>query len=113
MNPVAPSDIESPALFASLWQRMPERASNEILRLLDAPGGDDLPRLTGLLQAAPGAQFSRLELLFDRRDLQNLEREKLATIRRFLHEYVRLRKTGYAEAYARLSDIERQLAHAH
>jgi hypothetical protein len=105
--------IESPALFASLWQRMPERASNEILRVLDAPSGDDLPRLTGLLQAAPGAQFSRLALLFDRRDLQNLEREKLATIRRFLHEYVRLRKTGYAEAYARLSDIERQLAHAH
>jgi hypothetical protein len=105
--------IESPALFASVWQRVPERASNEILRILDAPTNGDLPRLTGLLQAAPGAQFSRLALLLDRRDLQNLEREKLATIRRFLHEYVRSRGAGYAEAYARLSDIERQLAHAH
>jgi hypothetical protein len=105
--------IESPALFVSVWQRVPERASNEILRVLDAATSDDLPRLTGLLQAAPSAQFSRLALLLDRRDLQNLEREKLATIRRFLHEYVRSRKVGYAEAYARLSDIERQLAHAH
>ncbi len=83
------------------------------LRVLDAATSDDLPRLTGLLQAAPSAQFSRLALLFDRRDLQNLEREKLATIRRFLHEYVRSRKAGYAEAYTRLSEIERQLAHAH
>jgi hypothetical protein len=105
--------IESPALFASIWQRTPERAGNEILRVLDAPTSDDLPRLTALLQAAPGAQFSRIALLFDRRDLQNLERQKLAIIRRFLHEYVRSRKAGYAEAYARLSDIERQLAHAH
>ncbi len=105
--------IESPALFASVWQRMPERASNEILRVLDAATSDDLPRLTGLLQAAPSAQFSRLALLFDRRDLHNLEHEKLSTIRRFLHEYVRERKAGYAEAYARLSEIERQLAHAH
>ncbi len=105
--------IESPALFASVWQRVPERASNEILRVLDAPTSDDLPRLAGLLQAAPSAQFPRLALLFDRRDLQNLEREKLATIRRFLHEYVRSRKAGYAEAYGRLSGIERQLAHAH
>ena len=105
--------IESPALFATIWQRTPERAGSEILRVLDATSNDDLPRLTALLQAAPGAQFSRLALLFDRRDLQNLEREKLATIRRFLHEYVRSRKAGYADAYARLSDIERQLAHAH
>jgi hypothetical protein len=105
--------IESPALFASIWQRTPEHAAHEILRVLDAPTSDDLPRLTGLLQAAPSAHFSRLALALDSRDLHNLEREKLATIRRFLHEYVRSRRTGYAEAYARLSDIERQLAHAH
>ncbi|HEY1532689.1 MAG TPA: hypothetical protein VGF76_01680, partial [Polyangiaceae bacterium] len=105
--------IESPALFASVWQRMPERASHEILRVLDAPTSDDLPRLTGLLQAAQSSQFARLALLFDRRDLHNLDQQKLTTIRRFLHEYVRERKAGYAEAYARLSEIERQLAHAH
>jgi hypothetical protein len=105
--------IESPTLFASVWQRMPERASNEILRVLDAATSDDLPRLSGLLQAAQSSQFSRLALLFDRRDLHNLEREKLTIIRRFLHEYVRARKAGYEEAYARLSEIERQLAHAH
>jgi hypothetical protein len=43
--------------------------------------------------------------------LVNLERTKLDAVRRFLHERIRLRKTGYAEAYARLSAIERLLAH--
>ncbi|HEY3667357.1 MAG TPA: hypothetical protein VGL19_15225, partial [Polyangiaceae bacterium] len=104
--------IESATLFSAVWQRMPERASNEILRVLDDATDTDLPRLAGLLAAAPSAQFSRLALLFDRRDLPNLERKKLATIRRFLHDYVRLRKAGYAEAHARLSEIERQLSHA-
>jgi hypothetical protein len=105
--------IESPALFTNVWQRAPERAADEILGLLDSPTNEDLPRLAGLLRAAPGAQFSRLSLLFDRRDLANLEREKLSAIRRFLHDYVRARQPSYAEAYARLSDIERKLAHAH
>jgi hypothetical protein len=105
--------IESRALFESMWQRAPERASDEILRVLDSADAEELPRLAGLLNAAPSTQFARISLLFDRRDVANLEREKLATVRRFLHDYVRRRKAGYADAYARLSDIERQLSHAH
>jgi hypothetical protein len=105
--------VESAAFLGSVWQRFPERASNEILRLLDSPVNDDLPRLSALLRAAPPTQFSRLSLLFDRRDLPNLDGEKLATIRRFLYEYVGARRAGYADAYARLSEIERQLARAH
>jgi hypothetical protein len=105
--------VESPALFSSLWQRAPERATSEILRVLDSPDGDELPRLSGLLGAAPSAQFPRVSLLFDRRDVANLEQQKLATLRRYLHDYVRSRKAGYTDAYARLSDIERQLSHAH
>jgi len=42
--------------------------------------------------------------------MANLGREKLAAVRRFLHHYIRARKTGYVEAYARLSELERQLA---
>ncbi|MEO8899973.1 MAG: hypothetical protein ABI488_00295 [Polyangiaceae bacterium] len=102
--------VESAALFSSVWQRAPDRASSEILRVLDSRETESMPRLAGLLEAAPSAEFARLSLLLDRRDLPNLERGKLTTIRRFLHDHVRARKPGFAEAYARLSEIEQQLA---
>jgi hypothetical protein len=102
--------VESRALFASVWQRAPERAESELVRALNTPEDDDLPRLSLLLEAAPPAQLSRVFEAFSRPDMANLGREKLAAVRRFLHHYIRARKTGYVEAYARLSELERQLA---
>ncbi|MEP7050327.1 MAG: hypothetical protein ABJB12_08250 [Pseudomonadota bacterium] len=102
--------VESGALFTSVWQRTPDRASNEILRVLESREEENMPRLASLLEAAPSSQFARLSLLFDGRDLPNLGREKLTTIRRFLHDHLRARKPGFAEAYTRLSEIEQQLA---
>jgi hypothetical protein len=105
--------LESPALFTSLWQRDPERASSELLLALESNDqeGDHLGRLSGLLAASPPAQFSRISELFSKPSLANLERAKLGAIRRFLHDQIRLRKAGYVEAYTRLSAIERLLAH--
>jgi len=102
--------IASPALFKSLWQRDPERASSQVRDALDS-NDRDLGRLSGLLAATPPAQFPRISELFSRPSLANLERSKLGVIRRFLHDQIRLRKTGYVEAYTRLSAIERLLAH--
>jgi len=102
--------IESPALFKCLWQRDPERAGNELVRAL-GDDDDDLGRLSGLLDATPPAQFPRLSELFSQPSLANLDRIKLGAVRRFLHDQIRLRKTGYAEAYTRLSAIERLLLH--
>src|SRR5450432_6966 len=102
--------LESRALFSSLWQRAPERAASELLRALDAPGTDELSRLTELLNAAPPAGRSTLFESFSRPGVPNLGREKLAAVRRFLHEHIRTRKPGYAEAYKRLSELERKLA---
>ncbi len=112
LNEAMSRGVESAALFESIWQRAPDLASREILRVLDSTDAEQLPRLRALLGAAPSAQFSRVSLLLERRPVANLERDKLSAVRRFLHDYVRARKPGYAEAYARLSDIERQLSHA-
>jgi len=103
-------DIESPALFASVWQRAPDRAKSELLRVIESGDEHDLARLTGLLQAAPATQFARLAELFSRPNLPNLPRAKLSAIRHYLHDHIRSRKSGYVEAYARLSEIERQLS---
>ena len=103
--------IESRAVWNSLWQRDPDHAGRELSRTLESNTNDDLGRLSGLLAATPPAQFPRLAELFSHPSLVNLERTKLDAIRRFLHDRIRLRGTGYAEAYARLSAIERLLAH--
>lgn len=102
--------VESMALFAAVWQRTPDRAGTEIVRLLEQADDLELPRLSGLLEAAPPAQFERLSELFAQPGLSNLPRVKLSRVRHFLHDYVRWRKPGYAEAYTRLSEIERQLS---
>ena len=81
------------------------------LLFLESEDPDDLGRLSGLLSAAPAAHFSRLLELFAQPSLANLERTKLGAVRRFLHDRIRLRKTGYVEAYTRLTAIERLLAH--
>ena len=104
--------IESPALFAAVWQRDPDRAGSELVALLESDDDDDLPRLSGMLKATPAAHFSQLGELFAQPSLANLRSVKLAAVRRYLHDLVRARKPGYVEAYARLSDIERQLSHA-
>src|SRR6478736_1167994 len=106
--------IESPALFKSLWQRDPDRAGTELVHALEHDDDDEknqLARLTGLLTATPAAEFPRLSELFSQPGLANLDRAKLGAVRHFLHDQVRLRKPGYVEAYARLSAIERSLAH--
>jgi hypothetical protein len=103
--------IESHALFKCLWQRDPDRAGRELVQALQDDDGEDLGRLTGLLDATPAAQFARLSELFSQPSLANLDRIKLAAVRRFLHDWIRLRKAGYVEAYARLSGIERLLLH--
>jgi len=103
--------VESPALFEGLWQRDPDRAGSELVQALESEDPDDLGRLSGLLSAAPAAHFSRLLELFAQPSLANLERTKLGAVRRFLHDRIRLRKTGYVEAYTRLTAIERLLAH--
>ncbi|HKO49729.1 MAG TPA: hypothetical protein VJV79_18495 [Polyangiaceae bacterium] len=103
--------IESAALFKSLWQRNPEHAGSELVRALESSADHDLERLSGLLNATPPAEFPRLSELFSRPQLVNLDRTKLGAVRRFLHDQIRLRKAGYVEAYARLSAIERSLAH--
>lgn len=102
--------VESAALFSALWQRIPDDAGIEIVRLLESADDSELPRLSSLLEAAPPAQFERLSELFAQPSLTHLPRVKLAAIRHFLHDYVRWRKPRYPEAYARLSDIERQLS---
>jgi len=104
--------VESPALFTSIWRRAPDRAGAELVRALQSPEADDLPRLSGLLEAAPAAEFTRLSELFSQPDLSNLEATKLACVRRFLHQHIRARRAGYVEAYVRLAEIERQLSHA-
>jgi hypothetical protein len=104
--------IESRALFKAVWQRMPERAASELLGALDAPGNSELTRFTELLHTAPPAQLPGILESFSRPSSQNLGREKLSAVLRFLHGYVRARKAGYAAAYARLSDLERRLAPA-
>jgi len=104
--------VESPALFTSIWRRAPDRAGAELVRALQSPEADDLPRLRGLLETAPAAEFTRLSELFSQPDLSNLEATKLACVRRFLHQHIRARRAGYVEAYVRLAEIERQLSHA-
>jgi hypothetical protein len=102
--------LESRALFASVWQRMPARAESELIRALDAPEDRDGARLVEWLRAAPATHLSRIFESLSRPSIANLGREKLGAVRRFLHQYVRARKPGYAAAYARLSELERQLA---
>ncbi len=102
--------VASRALFASVWQRMPERAENELVRAFRSPEETETARLSDLLGAAPPAQLSRVFEAFSGPSVANLGREKLATVRHFLHEYIRARKAGFASAYARLSELERQLA---
>jgi len=103
--------IDSHALFQSLWQRDPERAGTELVHALEDHEDDHLTRLSALLGAAPPAEFSRLSELFAQPSVANLERGKLAAVRHFLHDQIRLRKSGYVQAYMRLSAIERLLAH--
>ncbi len=103
--------VESAALFESVWQREPERAASELTRALESNDARDVTRLSGLLAATPPTQFARLSELLSQPSLANLDREKLGCVRRFLHDQIRLRKAGYVEAYARLSAIERLLAH--
>jgi len=103
--------VESAALFKTLWQRDPDRAGAELVHALDGNEAGDLARLSGLLAAAPPAEFARLSELFAQPSLANLERGKLAAVRHFLHDHIRLRKAGYVQAYTRLSAIERLLAH--
>ena len=103
--------IESAALFKSLWQRDPDRAGVELVHVLESAHVDDVDRLSGLLMAAPPSQFARLSELLSQPGLANLDRGKLGAVRRFLHDYIRLRRPGYVEAYARLSAIERLLSH--
>ena len=107
--------IESPALFKCLWQRDPDRAGSELVLALESNEDEDqeqaLGRLSGLLNAAPAVEFPRLSELFSQPSLANLERKKLGRVRRFLHDQIRLRKSGYVEAYTRLSAIERLLSH--
>jgi hypothetical protein len=102
--------IESRALFETLWQRAPELAQRQLLGWLESSADDDLPRLGALLRAAPAAHFSELSELFSKPGLSNLPRDKLSAVRHFLHDHIRARKAGYVEAYARLSEIERQLS---
>ncbi len=102
--------LDSQALFASVWQRMPERAASELLRAFRSPENSDTARLSDLLRAAPPAQLSRVFEAFLAPSVANLGREKLGAVRHFLHDYVRARKAGFVEAYARLSELERQLA---
>ncbi len=106
------SGVESPTLFRSVWHRLPERAGQELVRLLESNEDHDLPRLSGLLAAAAAGQSSQLFELFAQPSVTNLPSAKLAKVRHFLHDYVRARKSGYVEAYGRLSEIERQLAAA-
>lgn len=101
--------VESRALFASTWQRAPARAESELTRLLESDTDEDAPRLGLLLAAAPPSQLAQVFEAFSRPTIARLGAFKLAAIRRFLHDYIRARKTGYPEAYARLSEIERQL----
>src|SRR5450432_2020490 len=102
--------LESRALFGGLWQRAPERAASELIRALDAPENNELGRLTALLNAAPKAALSGIFESFSRPSVPNLGREKLAAVRRFLHEHIRGRRPGYVEGYKRLSELERRLA---
>ena len=105
--------IESVTLFQALWQRDPDRAGRELVLALESNDSesDELARLSGLLAATPPAEFPRVSELFSQPSLANLERTRLGAVRRFLHDRIRTRKPGYAEAYARLSAIERLLAH--
>jgi hypothetical protein len=104
------SGVESSALFAAVWQRTPDHAGAELVRLLEGADDSELARLAGLLEATPATHFERLSELFAQPSITDLPRAKLAVVRHFLHGYVRWRKPGYADAYARLSEIERQLS---
>jgi hypothetical protein len=102
--------VESRALFISVWQRLPELAASELQRALDAPENEEITRLGELLTAAPAAHLARVFETFSRPSVANLGREKLSSVLRFLHGYIRARKAGYVQAYARLSELERRLA---
>jgi len=84
----------------------------ELVHALQSKDPSALLRVGGLLQAAPPEQFTRIAELFAQPALTELAPAPLAAIRHFLHGYVRERRPGYAEAYARLSEIERQLSRA-
>jgi len=103
--------IDSPALLTNVWRRAPARAINELVRSFEAEGDSDAPRLRALLESAQDPHFDDLFELFSRQlRLSNLARSKLEIVRHFLHDHVRNRRPRYESAYARLSDIERQLA---
>jgi hypothetical protein len=104
--------LENQALFAALFRRVPERAERELEQALDAADERETRRLGALLAAAPSAELRRVFSLFSRPNVQNLGGEKLAVVRRFLHECVRARRPGYREAYACLSALEQRLAPA-
>jgi hypothetical protein len=91
---------------------VPERAERELEQALDAADERETRRLGALLAAAPSAELRRVFSLFSRPNVQNLGGEKLAVVRRFLHECVRARRPGYREAYACLSALEQRLAPA-
>ncbi|HEX3773439.1 MAG TPA: hypothetical protein VHV51_03185 [Polyangiaceae bacterium] len=102
--------VESRAFFASLWRRVPERAALELEHALAEPSDEATPRLRALLEAAPPRELARVFATFSRPGIANTGPEKLCAVRRFLHDYVRARKAGYVEAYARLAELERKLA---
>ncbi len=101
--------VESRALFAHVWQHTPARATSELERLLASAEEDDALRLRSLLDAAPPNQLAQVFEAFSQPSITRLGARKLAAIRQFLHDYIRARKKGYTEAYARLAEIERQL----
>ena len=104
--------VESQALFENIWRRMPELARRQLNQWLGSNDDADVSRVAALLRAAPSTQFSELGELFGRAGFANLERKRLGAVRRFLHDHIRTRKSGYVEAYARLSELERQLSQA-
>lgn len=104
--------IESRTLFAAFWRRAPERAGTELVQLLQSKDETDLPRLSGLLRAAPDSQLGNLDELFAQPGLTNLPPAQLAVVRHFLHGHVRERRPGYVNAYTRLTEIERRLSQA-
>lgn len=119
---LAPTDVleqallsgdESRALCANLWQRLPERATQELLHALGSPEAGGVARLRELLRTAPAAQSARVFEALSRPDVVNVGQEKLTLVRHFLQQHIRERRPGYLEAYERLSGLERQLTSAH
>lgn len=102
--------VESRALFTAFWRRAPERAGSELVQLLESREAEDLPRLAGLLAAAPENQLANLDELFAQPGVTNLPPPQLAVVRHYLHDRVRERSPGYTNAYARLTEIERRLS---